>query len=265
MNVQGTSLQGRRAVITGATAGIGKELAKALLGEGAQVVLNGRDPGRGQETLDWLDAGDRAVFVAGDVRSKDACYAAVDTCISEFGGIDILINNAGGTGAGKAAMLWEMEDEEWDSVIQWNLNSAMWASKRALPDMIDRGWGRIINMSSIYGKIAIATAAHYVTTKHGLIGLTKAVATETGTLGITCNAICPGFIRTETFEAQAPGTADALGMSFDDFVDSITANSMTKQVNQASQVAAMTLLLCSEAGDGITGAALNIDGGTSPY
>jgi 3-hydroxybutyrate dehydrogenase len=256
-------LVGKTALITGGTRGIGRACAEALLAEGANVVINGRSADKGAKTIEELGGGDRLHFAAGDVTQRETCFALVDETISHFGQIDILVNNAGGTAG--SALLWEMEEQDWHNVLNWNLNHPMWTAKRAIPNMIERGWGRIINISSIYGKMSLPTVSHYVTTKHGLNGLTKALAAETAPYGIRVNAICPGFTRTDIFESEGPVTAAAMGMTFDDWVTAVTQISMTKTVNEPSQVGATCAFLCSAAGEGITGSLINVDGGSSPY
>jgi NAD(P)-dependent dehydrogenase (short-subunit alcohol dehydrogenase family) len=256
-------LNGKTALVTGGTRGIGRACAEALYAEGASVVINGRSPEKGAQAAEEMGGRDRVLFLSADVTTAEACYGLVDDTIAHFGQIDILVNNAGGSVG--SALLWEMEEADWHKVMNWNLNHPMWTSRRAIPNMIERGWGRIINISSIYGKMALPTVSHYVTTKHGLNGLTKALAVETGELGIRVNAICPGFVRTDIFEAEGPVTAAAMGMEFEDWVSGVTQLAATKTVNEASQVGAMCAFLCSEAGDGITGAMLNVDGGASPY
>ena len=256
-------LDGRTALVTGGTRGIGRACAEALHAEGANVVINGRSVEKGAQALAEMCGGDRLHFLAADVTTGPACYGLVDDTIVRYGQIDILVNNAGGSGG--SAVLWEMDEAEWHRVLNWNLNHPMWTSRRAIPDMLKRGWGRIINISSIYGKTSLPTVSHYVTAKHGLNGLTKALAAETGTLGIRVNAICPGFVRTDIFESEGPVTAAAMGMEFEDWVNAVTQIAMTKTVNEASQVGAMCAFLCSVAGDGITGSMFNVDGGSTPY
>jgi 3-hydroxybutyrate dehydrogenase len=256
-------LDGRTALITGGTRGIGRGIAEAFLAEGANVVVNGRSAAKGQQFLDETGAGERGLFLEGDVTRLDDCNALVDATVARFGAIDILVNNAGGVGDSK--MLAEMPEEEWQRVLNWNLNHPMWCMRRALPHMVERGWGRIINISSIYGKLVLPSVSHYITTKHALNGLTKAVAHEYGTMGVTCNAICPGFVMTDILQEQGPTTAAALGMSFEDWLNAVVQPSAIKRVNTPEEVAAMALLLVSPAGAGITGSLLNVDGGTSPY
>jgi NAD(P)-dependent dehydrogenase (short-subunit alcohol dehydrogenase family) len=256
-------VEGRVALVTGGTRGIGRGIAEALLAEGACVVVNGRSVEKGARALDEMGAPDRTHFIAGNVQLQTVCEQLVDGTVARFGAIDILVNNAGG-GAG-AATIAEMPDETWTACINWNLNSPFWCTRAALAHMIPRQWGRIINLSSIYGKVPLATQGHYVTAKHAINGLTKTVAHENGTYGITCNALCPGVVLTDVWEQNGPASAAAAGLTYDEFVDMIVSTSAIKRPNTVAEVAAMALLLCSPAGAGITGALLSVDGGTSPY
>ncbi|MFM7536432.1 MAG: SDR family NAD(P)-dependent oxidoreductase [Acidimicrobiales bacterium] len=256
-------LDGRTALITGGTRGIGRAIATVLHAEGANVVINGRSEDKGRQAIDELGGGDRIHFLAGDVQLQSVCEGLVAGTIERYGAIDILVNNAGGVG--NPAIVAELGDEEWQSILNWNLNHPFWCSRAALKAMIPRQWGRIINMSSMYGKTALPGVAPYITTKHALNGLTKVIAQEVGTLGITCNALCPGLIITDIVESTAPMSAAAIGMNYDDYINMIVAGSAIKKPNTVEQVAAVALLLCSEAGAGITGSMINIDGGSSPY
>ena len=256
-------LKGKTALVTGGTRSIGRACSEALHAEGANVVINGRSTEKGQEALHEMGGGERLLFLPADVKTSEGCYGLVDDTIYHFGQIDILVNNAGGVVG--SSVLWESNERDWHEVINWNLNHPMWTSRQAIPNMLQRKWGRIINISSLFSKVPMSSVAAYVTTKHGLNGLTKALASETGELGIRVNAICPGFIRTDTFEADGPITAKAMGVEFEEFISDIAKNTMTKQLNDSSQVGAMCAFLCSDAGAGITGSLFNIDGGASPY
>ena len=256
-------LDGRVACITGGTRGIGRAIAEGFLAEGAKVVINGRTPAKGEATMAEIDAGDNLHFIAGDVTEQSVCESLVDQTVEHFGRIDIMVNNAGG--GGDPAMLAEMSDEAWNFVMNWNLNHPFWCTRRALKYMIPQESGRIINVSSMYGKMAIPGVPHYITTKHGLNGMTKAVAVEVGELGITCNAVCPGGILTDVMEAQGPDAAAAIGMEFEDFLAMMAEPSAIKKLNEVEDVALITTLLASDAGAGITGSLISIDGGTSPY
>jgi 3-hydroxybutyrate dehydrogenase len=256
-------LDGKTALITGGTRGIGRAIGEALHCEGANVVLNGRSQDKANATIAAMGGGDRLHFLPGDVQSRDVCAALVEGTVARYGSIDILVNNAGGVG--DPAMVVDLSDEEWDSIINWNLNHPFWCTRAALRHMIPNGWGRIINMSSMYGKIPLPGVAPYITTKHALNGLTKAVAQEVGTLGITVNSLCPGLIITDIVESTAPASAAAIGMDYDSYINMIVQGAAIKRANTAEEVAAMALLLCSPAGAGITGALLSIDGGSTPY
>jgi 3-hydroxybutyrate dehydrogenase len=257
-------VEGRAALVTGGSRGIGRGIAEALLAEGASVVINGRNEKKGLVALDEMGALDRTHFIAGDVQRQADCEALVAATVERFGAIDILVNNAGGGGGG-AATIAEMTDDTWVGCLNWNLNHPFWCTRAALGHMIPRRWGRIINMSSIYGKIPLATQGHYVTAKHALGGLTKTVAQENGQFGITCNALCPGVVLTDVWEENGPASAAAAGVTYEEFVDKIVSTSAIKRPNTVAEVAAMAVLLCSPAGAGITGSLLSIDGGTAPY
>jgi 3-hydroxybutyrate dehydrogenase len=257
------AVEGRVALITGGSRGLGRGIAQALLGEGGCVVINGRSEDKGRAALDEMDAGENGHFIAGDVRRRDDCEALVRGTVARYGTIDILVNNAGS--GGSSAPVGELSDAEWDSIMDFNVNHPFWCTRAALRHMIPRRWGRIINMSSMYGKVPLVGFAHYITSKHALNGFTKAVAQDTGTLGITCNSICPGVVLTDLWEENGPASAAALGMDYEAYVDMIVAGSALKRPNTVGEIAAMAMLLCSEAGAGITGACLSVDGGSTPY
>jgi 3-hydroxybutyrate dehydrogenase/3-oxoacyl-[acyl-carrier protein] reductase len=255
-------LEGRVALVTGGTRGIGRGIAAAFLAEGARVVINGRSPAKGAATLAELGAGERARFAAGDVRVQRDVERLVDETIARFGRIDVLVNNAGGS-SGYAPVA-ELGDDAWRDAMDWILNSAFWATRRALRDMRTRRWGRVINISSVEGKQASkAAVAHYITAKHALNGFTKAVAFEYGPQGITSNAICPGAIETDLMRENGPAAAQAAGITYAEFLDRYAQESAIKRLNTVEEVAAVALLLASDAGGGITGALLDVDGGTA--
>jgi NAD(P)-dependent dehydrogenase (short-subunit alcohol dehydrogenase family) len=258
-----SAVEDRIALVTGGTRGIGRGIAEALLAEGAKVVINGRSEEKGARALAELAAGDRAHFIAGDVQRQADCEALVEGTVQRYGRIEILVNNAGG--GGNTALVSEMSDEAWITSMNWNLNHPFWCTRAALRHMLPKRWGRVINMSSMYGKVPLPGVAHYITSKHAINGFTKAVAQETGEHGITCNAICPGVVLTDVWAEQGPGSAAALGMEYDEYVAMIVAGSALKRPNTVDEVAAMAVLLCSPAGAGITGACLSVDGGSTPY
>ncbi|MEP3226929.1 MAG: SDR family oxidoreductase [Parasphingorhabdus sp.] len=256
-------LKGKTAAITGGTAGIGRGIAEAFLAEGANVALMARNPKKGAQLLKEWDVGERATFFAGDVMSQESVEGFIDQTIANFGTVDILVNNAGGAGA--LAPLVDLTDEAFDEAMKWNIYATFWATRRALKPMIAQKSGRIINISSTEGKMGKPTFAPYTIAKHGINGMTKAVAHEVGTMGITVNSICPGLVLTDLILDNGPTTAAGLGMTFEEMIDMFSQESALKRPNTVQEVAAMALLLASDAGAGITGAMLSVDGGTAQY
>jgi 3-hydroxybutyrate dehydrogenase len=257
-------LEKRVAVITGGSRGIGRGIAEAFATQGAAVVISGKSTEKGEQALDEMGAGDRAMFVQTDVRRQEDVNNLIDQAAKRYGSVDILVNNAGGSD--RFALVHEMTDEAWQNALDFNLNAAFWGTRRALRYMLERGWGRIINISSVEGKQANkAAVAHYITNKHALNGLTKAVAFEYGTQGITCNAICPGAIETDTMRELGPQAAAGAGITYQQFLDNYAQESALKRLNKVEEVAAMATLLASEIGGGVTGALINVDGGTAQW
>jgi 3-hydroxybutyrate dehydrogenase len=257
-------LQGRVAVITGGTQGIGLGIAQAFLAQGGRVVLGSRSKANGAKALATLGVDDRAAFLTCDVLKRADVDQLVDHTKERFGSVDVLVNNAGGSDG--FALVHEMSDEAWDKCMTWSVDSAFWASRRALGHMLEQGWGRIINISSVEGKMASkGTVSHYITAKHALNGLTKAIAFEYGKQGITCNALCPGAIETERMREVGPAFAASNGMTYEQFLAGYTDHAATGKMNTVEEVAAMAVLLASDVGAGITGALLNIDGGTASW
>ncbi|HLM29962.1 MAG TPA: SDR family NAD(P)-dependent oxidoreductase [Acidimicrobiales bacterium] len=261
----GGVLEGRIAAITGGTDGIGKGLARAFLDAGASVSLSGRSGDRGTKVLAELGVGDRAQFVRSDATDREQAANAVRACVDRYGAVDILVNNVGGA-ASEFNLVHQLSDDGWESGLLLNLHSAFWATREALGTMVERGWGRIINISSVEGKVASLPAiAPYVVGKHALQGLTKSVAVEYGELGITCNAICPGAVETDTFVANAEKLAATSGGAYADVVHEFVKHAATKRLSTVQQIAAVAMLLASDAGANVTGVAWSIDGGTAPW
>ena len=256
-------LEGKVAAITGGTRGIGRGIAEAFLREGAKVAINGRSLEKGARALAEMGAGPNAAFFPGDVLKQADVNAFIDDTVTRFGRIDILVCNAGG--AGGFAPVAELDDESWQLAIDWNLNHTFWAMRRALKYMIPQQSGRIINISSVEGKHGKPGIAGYVTAKHAINGLTKSAAKEVGTLGITVNAICPGFITTDIVRESGAAAAAAMGLTFTQMVDLFSSESAIKRENTVEEVAAMAVLLASDVAAGITGALLSVDGGTAAY
>jgi 3-hydroxybutyrate dehydrogenase/3-oxoacyl-[acyl-carrier protein] reductase len=257
-------LESRVAVVTGGTRGIGRGIADAFLDEGASVVISGKTKEKGQQALQEMNAGDRAHFIPCDVRSQAEIEQFIDDAAAHFGHIDILVNNAGGSNG--FALIHELSDEAWQNALNWNLNSTFWATRRALPFMLSKEWGRVISISSVEGKQANkAMVSHYITNKHAIHGFVKAAAFEYGPLGITSNAICPGVVETDLTRDAGASAAEAMGITYEQFLTRYAGDSMTKKINTVEEVAAVAVLLASDVGAGITGSLLNVDGGSSSW
>jgi 3-hydroxybutyrate dehydrogenase len=256
-------LQGKIAAITGGTAGLGRGIAEAFLAEGASVALMARNAAKAKAVLDEIGAGDRAIFVAGDVMQQGDIEGFVDQTVAHFGRIDILVNNAGG--AGDLQPMVNLSDEAFDEAMKWNVYSTFWATRRALKNMLAQKWGRVINISSMEGKHGKPVFTAYTAAKHAINGMTKSLAREVGTEGVTANCICPGLVITDIIRNNGPATAEAMGMSFDAMVTMFAQEAAIKRPNTVEEVAAVAVLLASDAGAGITGAAISVDGGTAQY
>lgn len=257
-------LDGKVAVITASTRSIGYGIAKAYLDEGAKVVLSGRNAEKGATAMAGLGGGENIHFIACDATNQSDVEALVDGTVEHFGRIDIAVFNAGGVA--NTAMIADFSDEEWQYELNFNLNQCFWGTRRAFKYMLAQNYGRIINMSSMFGKITTVGVAGYITNKHAIIGFSKAAAHEVGTSGITVNAVCPGFVETDMFFETGPGTIAAMGLPDLDALAAIMYNpTAIKRPNTVEEVAAMCTLLASKEGAGMTGGAYNVDGGASPY
>lgn len=260
-------LAGKIAAITGGTAGMGRGIAEAFLAEGASVALFARNADKGAQVLEELGAKgfgrDRAIFVAGDVMEQSDLEGFVDQVIAHFGTLDILVNNAGG--AGDLQPLVNLSDHAFDEAMKWNVYSTFWATRRALPTMLEKGKGRVINISSMEGKHGKPVLTAYSAAKHAVNGMTKSVAREVGAAGVTVNAICPGIVITDIIKNNGPATAKAMGLEFEEMIDLFASEAAIKRPNTVEEVAAVAVLLASEAGGGITGQQISVDGGTAQY
>jgi len=257
-------LENKVAAVTGGTAGIGKAIVEIFLENGAKVAMMARNAEKAEKVISDLGAGDRLIFIKGDATSQDDVEGFVDRTAEALGTLDILVNNAGGAGTDLQPTV-DLSDEEFDLCIKWNLYSTFWGTRRALKIMLEKKWGRIINISSMEGKHGKPIVTAYTTAKHAINGMTKSVAREVGTEGVTVNAICPGLIVTDILQTNGPKTAEAMGMTLDEMIDYFTSESAIKRPNKVEEVAAVALLLASEAGAGITGTQLSVDGGTAQY
>ncbi len=261
------ALDGKVACITGGTRGIGRATAEAFLREGASVVVNGRSAEKGAQAVAEMqashDAGDRVHFIGGDVKSREGCEAIVNGTVDHFGRIDILFANAGG--AANHAPVVDLTDAAMQDSLEWNFWHTFWTMQTALKHMIPQESGRIITMSSVEGKVGKPAISIYVAAKHAINGLTKSAAQEVGTLGITVNSVCPGAIETDIMMAEGPGAAEAMGLDYEGLLNVFAQESAIKRLNETSDVAEVCVLLASDAGAGITGSMISIDGGTAPY
>ena len=258
-----TGLEGKVAAITGGTAGIGLAIAQAFLAEGAKVALMARNPDKGAKTIAELNVDGRTIFQPGDAMVQADVEGFIDATAKEFGKVDILVNNAGG--AGDLLPTVELTDQTFDDTMKWNVYSTFWASRRALKLMLPNKWGRIINISSMEGKVGKPVFMAYTAAKHAVNGMTKSMAQEVATEGVTVNAICPGLVITDIVKDNGPATAEAMGMSFDEMVNLFSQESALKRPNTVEEVAAVAVLLASDLGGGITGGTLSVDGGSAPY
>ena len=256
-------LDGRVAVISGGTRGIGRAIAEAYLRDGAKVVVSGRDQAKGEGAIAEMNAGGNAHFVQADSAVREDCERLIAETVEKYGRIDILVNNAGGSKDN--APVAQLTDEAMDWALKVNLWSTFWCSRAALQHMIPQQWGRIINISSTEGKVGKPGIAIYVTAKHAVNGLTKSMAQEVGTLGITVNALCPGAIETDMMKTDGPPAAEAMGITYEALLDWFAQESAIKRLNDVEDVAIVASLLASDAGAGITGSLISIDGGSAPY
>ncbi|RVT91030.1 3-hydroxybutyrate dehydrogenase [Sphingomonas crocodyli] len=255
-------LKGKTALITGSTSGIGLAYAKALAAEGANIVINGfGDADAIEKERVALEAasGAKALYSGHDLTKVDQIEAMMKEAADAFGGVDILINNAG---MQHVSPVEDFPVEKWDLIIALNLSSAFHTTRLAVPYMKAQKWGRIIQTASAHSLTASPFKSAYVTAKHGLAGLTKTVALETATFGITANCISPGYVWTPLVEKQIPDTMKARNMTREQVMnDVLLAGQPTKQFVTPEQCAAMAVFLCREDAAGITGANMSIDGG----
>jgi NAD(P)-dependent dehydrogenase (short-subunit alcohol dehydrogenase family) len=249
-------LEGRKALVTGASRGIGRAIALAFAKEGAEVVLAARN----LRSLDALakeiaGLGGRASAVSLDVTDQ----ASIDRVKKEVGSVQILVNNAGIAGSVKVLA---MDDAHWQSHLDVNLTGAFRVTRAFLPEMVEARWGRVINIASTAGKVGFQYTAAYCASKHGLIGLTRALALEMAPHQVTVNAICPGFVRTEMAAEAARNIASKTKKSEADATAWLESLSPQNRLMEPEEVAAVAVLLASEEARGINGQAINIDGGS---
>lgn len=255
-----TMLKGRNAVVTGSTSGIGLGVARALAAQGCGIMLNGFGDGIEELRADLAAEFGVSVFYNGaDLSQAEQCVALVEDAGRKLGSVDILVNNAG---IQHVDALENFPAARWDAVIAINLSSAFHTMRVALPGMKARGWGRLINVASVHGLVASAQKAAYVAAKHGIIGLTKVVALETAETGITCNAICPGWVLTPLVQKQIDARAAAQGVEVAEAGrDLLSEKQPSKRFTTPEQLGELAVFLSSPAADNMTGTSLAMDGG----
>ena len=255
-------LKGRTAIVTGSTGGIGLGIAGALAAEGCDVMLNGFGDSAAIEKLRAglvEKYGVRAIHHPADMAKPGEIRDLVAAAVRGFGAVDILVNNAGIQHVAKVV---DFPEERWDAVIAINLSAAFHAAKAALPHMAARRWGRIVNIASAHGLVASGEKAAYVAAKHGLVGLTKVIAIETANQGITCNAICPGWVLTPLVQQQIEARAKAQGVPVETAREDLVREKQPMlDYTTPEKIGALAVFLCGDAASTITGAALSIDGG----
>lgn len=252
----------KTALITGSTSGIGLGIARAFAYENYNIIINGiMDPDEVNALIKELQAITKGevVFDGANMMRPDEIGQMIETAQSKFGSIDVLVNNAG---IQYVAKIEEFPPEKWDAIIAINLSSAFHTIRGAIGKMAAQKFGRIINLASAHGLVASPFKSAYVAAKHGIVGLTKTIALEHAIDGVTCNAICPGYVKTALVEAQIPAQAQSRGISEEEVIrDVLLAAQPTKQFVTTEQLGAFAVFLASEAASSINGAILSMDGG----
>ena len=256
------SLKSKSAVVTGSTSGIGLAIARALAKEGANVLINGfGDPDAIEKERAGIEAefGVKVIYSDADMTKPDQIAAMIAQAEATFGAVDVLVNNAG---IQFVSPVEAFPAEKWDQIIAINLSSAFHAIHAAVPGMKTRGWGRIISTASAHSLVGSPFKSAYVAAKHGIAGLTKSIALELATHGITVNCISPGYVWTPLVESQIPDTMKARNMTRDQVInDVLLAAQPTKQFVTPEEVAAVVVFMCSDAAKQMTGANVSVDGG----
>jgi 3-hydroxybutyrate dehydrogenase len=255
-------LKGKTALVTGSTSGIGLATARALAQDGANVMLNGFGDKTQIEKIRagiTKDFGVKAAYSPADMTNPSDIADMIHTTEKEFGALDVLVNNAG---IQHVANIEDFPIEKWDAIIAINLSSSFHTIRAAVPGMKARKWGRIINIASAHGLVASVQKVAYVSAKHGLVGLTKVVAMETANAGVTCNAICPGWVLTPLVQQQIDARAKASGKSVrEEEIALLSEKQPMHEFTKPESIGALTVFLCSDAAATITGSAYSIDGG----
>ena len=255
-------LKNKTALVTGSTSGIGLGIAKALARQGANIVLNGFgdvDGPRAEVLATGEAAGAQVAYHGADMSKPAEIEAMMAFAAEKFGRVDILVNNAG---IQHVARIEAFPIEKWDAIMAINLSSAFHATRLALPAMQQANWGRIINVASVHGLVGSAEKSAYVAAKHGVVGLTKVTALENATSGVTCNAICPGWVLTPLVQKQVDAKAAAQGVSNEEAKKLLLGEKEpSQQFTTPEELGELAVFFCSPAGDNIRGVAWNMDGG----
>ena len=255
-------LEGKVALVTGSTSGIGLGIARSLAGVGASIMMNGFGDADDIERLRSQLAEENGVSVAfdgADLSRPDEVNRLVEKTIDVLGGVDVLVNNAG---IQFVAPIEEFPDDRWEAIIALNLSVAFYSMKAAIPAMKAKGWGRIINVASAHGLVASSNKVAYVAAKHGLVGATKVAALELANHGVTVNAICPGWVLTPLVERQLRDRAEQTGTEIAVEMEQLLAEKQPMlKFTTPESIGAMAVFLCSDEAETITGATLSIDGG----
>ncbi len=251
-------LKNKTALVTGSTSGIGLGIAKALAQQGANIVLNGFGDAEGPKA-EIAALGARVAYHGADMSRPAEIEAMMAYAAEQFGRVDILVNNAG---IQHVARVEDFPVEKWDAIIAINLSSAFHATRLALPAMRSANWGRVINVASVHGLVGSAEKSAYVAAKHGVVGLTKVTALETATTGVTCNAICPGWVLTPLVQKQVDARAAAQGIGNEEATKQLLGEKEpSMQFTTPEELGALAVFLCSPAGNNVRGVAWNMDGG----
>ena len=260
--MKSTMLSGKTALVTGSTSGIGLGIARALAEQGANLVFNGFGDAQQIEKLHTdigAEFGVRTAYHNADMSKPEQIEAMMAFAQEKFGGVDILVNNAG---IQHVAAIEDFPVEKWDAVIAINLTSAFHTSRLALPGMKQKNWGRIINLASVHGLVGSSQKSAYVAAKHGLVGFTKVTALETAQTGVTCNAICPGWVLTPLVQKQVDDRAARENLSNDAARKALLAEKQPSgEFVTPEELGALAVFFCSPAGSQVRGVAWNMDGG----
>jgi 3-hydroxybutyrate dehydrogenase len=260
--MKSSMLSGKTALVTGSTSGIGLGIARTLAQQGANIVFNGFGDAQQIEKL-YTDVGRefevQTAYHNADMSKPEQIEAMMKFADEKFGGVDILVNNAG---IQHVANIEDFPPEKWDAIIAINLTSAFHTTRFALPGMKQKNWGRIINLASVHGLVGSAQKSAYVAAKHGLVGLTKVTALENAHSGVTCNAICPGWVLTPLVQKQVDDRAAKEGLSNEAAKKALLAEKQPSgEFVTPEELGALAVFFCSPAGDQVRGVAWNMDGG----